>query len=203
MASAVVSSQPGNRAVVCSIVQQVKKEICGLCSMERETVLRDSIEAVKFFSWETIWLELEHCIPTLMTLLKLLVKHPGCNKPLLCFLASMLLKQRSPKLSLVQKAISILMYGNGTSKEVSTSYLYDEVIVFYTFGFFFYFHVQVYRCLQPLMVCLSSSGTAKLIERLNEDHDIEVQFWADDMKDALEVQSYIVCSINTIKSTSM
>ena len=55
------------------------------------------------------------------------------------------------------------------------------------------------------MVCVSSSGTAGLIERLNKDHVIEVQFWADDMKDALEVQNYsaCTCSSNEIKSTSI
>ena len=50
MAKAVVSSLPGTRAAVSSIVQQVKKEICGLCSMEHDTVLCDSIEAVKFLA---------------------------------------------------------------------------------------------------------------------------------------------------------
>ena len=49
MATAVVSSQLGKGPVISSIVQQVKKEISGLCSMEHDTVLRDSIEAVKFF----------------------------------------------------------------------------------------------------------------------------------------------------------
>ncbi len=37
------------------------------------------------------------------------------------------------------------------------------------------------------MVCLSECGTIKLIDRLNEDHDIEVHFWSDNFKDALEV----------------
>ena len=52
------------------------------------------------------------------------------------------------------------------------------------------------------MVCLSSSGTVKLIERLNQDYDIEVQFWADDMKNALEVQNYTECKCNETKSST-
>ena len=45
-----------------------------------------------------------------MTLLTLLVKCPENNKPLICFIISAILKQRSPKLGLVQRAISILHY---------------------------------------------------------------------------------------------
>ncbi len=119
MATAIVASQPGTKPLISSVVRQVKGEIRKLCSDKHDTVLRDCIEAVKFFSWETVWLELGQNVPTLMTLLKSLVTFPERNRPLLCFLASVILKQRSPKLGLVQRAISLLMYGNGTSKEVS------------------------------------------------------------------------------------
>lgn len=53
--------------------------------------------------------------------------------------------------------------------------------------FWFLFHVKVFQCLQPLMVCLSSTGTTKLIDRLGEDHDVEVLIWGDELKDAQEV----------------
>jgi len=118
MATALVTSQPGIKPVIYSFARQIKLEIQGLCSEEHDTVLRNSKEAVKFFSWERIWLELKHNVPTLMTLLTLLVKCPENNKPLICFIISVILKQRSAKLGLVQRAISILLYGNGTSKQV-------------------------------------------------------------------------------------
>ena len=38
--------------------------------------------------------------------------------------------------------------------------------------------------LQPLNICMSYQGTLNLVEKLSEDHDIEVQFWRDEMKDA-------------------
>ena len=38
--------------------------------------------------------------------------------------------------------------------------------------------------LQPLNICMSYQGTLNLMEKLSEDHDIEVQFWRDEMKDA-------------------
>ena len=37
--------------------------------------------------------------------------------------------------------------------------------------------------LQPLNICMSYQGTLNLMEKLSEDHDIEVQFWRDEMKD--------------------
>ena len=54
-------------------------------------------------------------MPTLMMLLKMLVRNPTKKKPLLCIIASQLLKQKWPKMGLVQRAV---MYGNGTSKQV-------------------------------------------------------------------------------------
>ena len=44
-------------------------------------------------------------------------------------------------------------------------------------------YMQIYRCLQPLMVSYSHSGCIKLIDRLSEDHDIKVKFWCDELKD--------------------
>lgn len=37
------------------------------------------------------------------------------------------------------------------------------------------------------MICYSPSGTTKLIDKLCEDHDVEVKFWGDQMKEALDV----------------
>ena len=38
-------------------------------------------------------------------------------------------------------------------------------------------------CLQPLNVCMSYQGTLNLVAKLSADHDIEVQFWSDEMKE--------------------
>ena len=66
-------------------------------------------------------MELCKMLPTLMSLLMELVRHPTDNKPLLCLLASMLLKKRSPGLGLVQRAITVALYGNGAHYNVSDS----------------------------------------------------------------------------------
>ena len=56
-------------------------------------------------------------MPTLMHFLIKLITNPTRKKPLLCLLASQLLKQCYPQLGLVQRAISVLLYGNGTNKQ--------------------------------------------------------------------------------------
>lgn len=118
MTTAVVESETSCMSAVHSLSFKMKQEMSALCSLKCDSILRDNIEAVKHFSWMTIWLELEENVPTLMCLLKSLIKRPEENKPLLCFLASAILKQCSPKLGLIQRAISIVLYGNGTNKEV-------------------------------------------------------------------------------------
>ena len=49
-------------------------------------ILKDGNEAVKFFSWETVWLELLNDMPTLINLLGYLISDPNKSKPLLCLI---------------------------------------------------------------------------------------------------------------------
>ena len=90
-----------------------------LSSRSYDSILRDTIEAVKQFSWDTVVLELQKQLPTLMDLLSQIVKEPTNKKPFLCMVASQLLKSRHQHMGLVQRAVSIIMYGNGTSKQVT------------------------------------------------------------------------------------
>ena len=46
------------------------------------------------------------------------------------------------------------------------------------------------------MVCLSPSGTTKLVDSLSKDDDIDLKFWMDDMKQSIEV---CVCCVNIIQ----
>ncbi len=113
-----LTSEVGKETTITNVSRLMLKEISDLCSLEHDTILRDNIQAVKQFSWETIWLELLSKTPTLVSLFQHLISSPEKNKPLICLLISMILKRRPPKLSLVQPAISLLLYGNGTSKKV-------------------------------------------------------------------------------------
>ena len=89
-----------------------------ISSDAHESVLRDSLEAVKNFSWETVRLELQQKMPTLMHLLCAVVRQPTRHIPLICLLACMVLKSRHQRMGLVQRAISTMFYGYGTAKQV-------------------------------------------------------------------------------------
>ena len=89
------------------------EEMKEICSKKHNLMLRDSHEAVKMFSWETIWLELEAKLPIIFK--KLL---PKAEKKFLAFLMSLILKKRCKHMSLVQRAISVLLHGNAAKKQV-------------------------------------------------------------------------------------
>ena len=98
--------------------QKIKGEMKDLCSDEHASVLRDITEAVTHFQWETVMLEFEKKLPTLVTLLEQIVPQPAEHRPLLALLISQLVKARHQKTGLVQRAISVMLYGNCSNKQV-------------------------------------------------------------------------------------
>ena len=101
--------------MISKLVIRIKEEMKDICSISHDSILRDHIEAVKHFHWDTVFLELVRKLPTLMSLLSHLLPRPMERKPLLCLLASQLLKARNQHMGLVQRAISMMLYGSGTS----------------------------------------------------------------------------------------
>lgn len=126
---------------------KIRREMKALGSASHDSVLCDTVEAIKFFSWERVSLELFQNLPTLMVLLSKIVRKPSERRPLLCMLASQLLKCRHPKLGLVQRAVSIMMYGNGTAKQVLKRKNVDvhmyEIALIWMYQTLMYFK---YRC---------------------------------------------------------
>ena len=116
LSASVVKSPQTAEKILQEFVIKIKKEIIEICSKTNDSILRDSNEAVQHFSWETIWLELCSKMPTLVELLSNLVSNHMESKPLICLMASMILKDR---VGLVQRAVSVLLYGNGANKQVS------------------------------------------------------------------------------------
>ena len=124
MASGVINSQVMSKSVITQLAAKIKKEMKELSSDSHDSILRDSVEAVKRFSWETVRLELFRKVPTLMSLLTQIVNKPTERIPLLCLVASQLLKCRHQRLCLVQRAVSVMLYGNGSAKQVQYSIYY-------------------------------------------------------------------------------
>lgn len=118
MAATVVNSPTLCLSIVKKLAVKIKSEMKNISSADHDSILRDSVEAIKHFHWDTVFLELQNKVPTLMSLLKQIVKLPAEKKPLLCFLGSQLLKSRHQHMGLVQRAISVMLYGNGTAKQV-------------------------------------------------------------------------------------
>lgn len=91
-----------------------------MSSDSHDSILRDRLEAVKHFAWDTVYLEYCKMIPTLIMFLENFIPKPSSKRMLICFVASILLKCRHQRMSLVQRAISIMLYGNGSTKKVSS-----------------------------------------------------------------------------------
>ena len=109
MVSTIVNSPTTCHAVIRKLASKIRAEMKSLSGGDHDSILRDTIEAVKNFHWETVMLEL---------LKKVQTADQAAKKPLLCFLASQLLKSCHQRMGLVQRAVSIMMYGNGTAKQV-------------------------------------------------------------------------------------
>ena len=97
-----------------------------ICSSLRPSILRDSQAAVKDFNWEMLILEFADRIPTLVLFLKKIL--PKASEKFVTFIISMILKKRCKEMSLVKKVVSVLLYGNGTSKQVL--FVLEIVLVF-------------------------------------------------------------------------
>ena len=118
LSKSLVNSDRMKDNVVSDVVESVKKEIKLICKKEHDSIIADTHEAVKRFSWDTIWLELNQMMPILMKMLTGIVHNPQERKPMICLMASMILKSGLPKMALAQRALSIFLYGNGASKQV-------------------------------------------------------------------------------------
>ena len=119
LASDMVKSPSTSSQVVSKVALKIREEMKALSSNQHDSILRPkyTVEALKYFEWERIWLELSANLPTLTSLLELIVKK---NKPLICLISSQLLKCRHPQLGLAQRAVSIMLHAHDTQKQVST-----------------------------------------------------------------------------------
>ncbi|XP_064386162.1 uncharacterized protein LOC135334762 isoform X4 [Halichondria panicea] len=161
ISSQLIRSPSKLKNVLSQLSRKIKQELTTICSDNHDSILRDTCEAVKHFSWETVSLELQKNVPTLMALLKQIVPKPTNKVPMLCFVASVLLQARHQRMCLVQRAISVMMYGNGTAKQVFSNF-------------------------RPLRICMSYQGTMNIIETITEDHDIEIQTWCDELRPLIQ-----------------
>ena len=70
LASAVVASPITSDQVLREIARTINEEMKSLASMEHDTILRDNIEAIEQFRWDTVFMELNEKVPMLIRLLR-------------------------------------------------------------------------------------------------------------------------------------
>ena len=63
--------------IMREVARTIKREMACISSSDHDSILRDNVEAVKNFSWDTVTLELQSKVPTLMLLLRSLVHNPS------------------------------------------------------------------------------------------------------------------------------
>ena len=116
----------GSQPLLSAVAKRIKTEMSSLCSPKSSSILRDNHEALKHFSWRTLWSEFSVKVPSLVKLLQQLL--PKADMKLLCFIVSIILKKRCMHACLLQRVISIMLYGNATGKQV-TSYSLTRTII--------------------------------------------------------------------------
>ena len=94
-----------------------------MCSDATASILKSpKKEDLSSFSWETLWKELSTHAQTLTCILTECTKSrvsKGNNHAVIGICASILLKHRFSKMSLVQKIVSIILFNGCASKSVS------------------------------------------------------------------------------------
>ena len=106
-----------------------------------DSIFYNTTSALHNFTWDVVWDELKSKAPTLLQFYRHMFR--GASKPLICFAISLILKWRSNGMGLVQRVISCLMYGNGSSKQVC---MYVCMYV-YMYGVCMCMYVCVYVCM--------------------------------------------------------
>lgn len=80
------------------------------------TILKGSESELKNFSWVKVSQELDSHLPTLSALLRGVL--PKGKRPIISMIMCMMLKQAYSKVSLAQRVVSVMLYGNSANKQV-------------------------------------------------------------------------------------
>ena len=166
---------PSTRQVLVKLFgKEVRKEVR---SMASESFLSSqSKDDLKNFQWDRLHTELSLKAPLLLNILfdvtKTRVPRPNSHIVIgIC--VAILLKHRNPKMSLLQKIISLVLYAGHASKQVCNSLKYMSI------------HngcmLQVYEHLQKLNLSMSHLQLLRLVDKLGMDHDARVLNWRDSL----------------------
>ena len=111
-----------NQYILKLISITLRREINTMCSDQTNSLLMGQTpECLKNFTWKKFELELDKYAPTLSCLFRscFATKAPRQNRTyMLCTCASLMLRNRHPTMSLLQKLISVILYSGHCPKQV-------------------------------------------------------------------------------------
>lgn len=104
---------------VSAVCKKAHEEMKHLSLAVSDSVLsHGEVNLLLEFSWDVIWSEFQKYLPTVVSIFTGLTNDLPRNKPLICLLIAMILKRNHQRMSLVQRIMSIFLYGNGVHKQV-------------------------------------------------------------------------------------
>lgn len=115
--------EPGTRKYLLKrIGMLVRNELISMCSDSTSSILRQqSVSELKEFSWEKLLAELRANAPVFLSIVRECTRtrrlRPN-QDAVLGMCAAILLKHRFSKMSLVQKILSLVLYGGHSGKQV-------------------------------------------------------------------------------------
>lgn len=109
-------SNLGEKHVLASVAGKIKCEMTEISSSKFASILRRKHTELKHFSWDELWLEFNAKAPRLVRFLQSIL--PRAGKIFIAFVVCMLLKKRCKHMSLMQRMMSVLLYGNAANKQV-------------------------------------------------------------------------------------
>ena len=98
------------------VALKIRSQMQAICSSNFSSMLRNDHGELKNFSWELLWDEFQTKVPWLVKFLKTIL--PGVDKIFVSFVICLLLKKKCQKMSLMQRMMSVVLYGNSASKQV-------------------------------------------------------------------------------------
>ena len=116
--------------------REIQRDMRKMASINANSIL--SSESVTEFEWSTLIEELHNNAPVLLSILQAASKTRvprSNNNAVIGMCVAILLKQRNPMMSLLQKIISLVLYSSHTSKQVLISHHIALYTKFYTMTF--------------------------------------------------------------------
>lgn len=134
------------RLLAGALSRTVKRQIRDLFRDQSALVFGQK-EHVKEFTWNELWDELSRKVPLLVFFLKKLVKDVDPSKPVICLIISMLLTKQNRKMCLLQNVISVVLYGNGSAKQVGHRCVHTRATMYMKYVHSYGYHCMLCRCI--------------------------------------------------------